>query len=254
LVAEDNPTNQQVAVGILGMLGYQADVAKDGLEALETLSKGTYAAVLMDVQMPQMDGYAATAEIRRREENEGYRVPIIAMTANALRGDREEALAAGMDDFISKPVKVEQLSEVLSSWVSKGEASPEQVVRDLNLNTSSVETATREGGPLDESVLADLRKVSPEFLSRLARIFLRDAPSQLTALEESSRGGDWRSVGRISHALKGNCSAVGALEMAEICAELQQATDSRDIARAQELLGHLEEEFGRVRSALEARL
>jgi PAS domain S-box-containing protein len=253
LVAEDNPTNQKVAVGMLEMLGYQADVANDGLEALETLSKGTYAAVLMDVQMPEMDGYAATAEIRRREESEGRHIPIIAMTANVLRGDREKALAAGMDDYVSKPVKSEELAEVLKRWVPKREASPEQTTREPDANTG-LATATREGSPLDERVLADLHKLGPDFISRLARIFLRDAPSQLRALEESARGGDWRSVGRFSHTLKGNCSAVGASKMAEICAELQEATASRDTARTQELLGQLEEELSRVRSALEDRL
>jgi PAS domain S-box-containing protein len=253
LVAEDNPTNQEVAVGILGMLGYEADVASDGLEALEALSRSSYAAVLMDVQMPEMDGYEATREIRHREESEERHVPIIAMTANALRGDKEKALDAGMDDYVSKPVNSGELAEVLKRWMPQHEDLPEQDTRELGPDTGSTATVTRAGSPLDESVLADLKEVGPDFLSRLARIFLRDAPSQLTALEESARGGDWSSVGRISHALKGNCSAVGAAGMAEMCAELQVATATRDIARAQELHGHLEEEFGRVRSALEAR-
>jgi PAS domain S-box-containing protein len=254
LVAEDNPTNQQVAVGMLGMLGYRADVAKDGLEALETLSQGSYAAVLMDVQMPEMDGYAATAEIRRREESEGRRVPIIAMTANALRGDREKALEAGMDDYVSKPVKSEELAEVLKRWVPQQEAPLEHDSREPGADGGSVVTVAGEEGPLDESVLADLHKVGLDFLSRLVELFLRDAPVRLAALDEALKSGDWDSVRKIGHALKGTCSAVGASRMAQICAELQEAGASEDGPRALELLRQLEQGFGRVRLALEARL
>src|SRR3712207_1412453 len=144
LVAEDNPTNQQVAVGILEMLGYHADVARDGLEALKILSKGSYAAVLMDVQMPEMDGYATTAEIRRREESEGRHVPIIAMTANALRGDREKALEAGMDDYVSKPVKSDELVEVLGRWIPQQESPPEQDAREPGPDGGTVVTRSEE--------------------------------------------------------------------------------------------------------------
>jgi CheY-like chemotaxis protein len=120
LVAEDNPVNQKVAARMLETLGYRVDVAGDGLEALDALSKAHYGAILMDVQMPEMDGYEATAEIRKREQGKGRRMPIIAMTANALQGDRHKALEAEMDDYVPKPVNVEELGAVLKRWIPEG--------------------------------------------------------------------------------------------------------------------------------------
>jgi CheY-like chemotaxis protein len=116
LVAEDNPVNQRVAVRMLERLGLGADVAADGREAVQSYARQPYAAILMDCQMPELDGFEATARIRAREEP-GRHVPIIAMTASAMRGDRERCLAAGMDDYVSKPVTVESLRAVLERWL-----------------------------------------------------------------------------------------------------------------------------------------
>jgi two-component system, sensor histidine kinase and response regulator len=248
LVAEDNAVNQKVAVRILERLGYRADVAANGLEALEALSLIPYVAVLMDVQMPEMDGLEATREIRRREGSERH-TPIIAMTANAMEGDREKALEAGMDDYVSKPVKPEKLELVLGHWILQRDPS----------EAGADPTASEEAGaPLDERALAGLRELQqegePDFVVELIELFLHDAPPQLAALRGAVEEDDADSVERIAHTLKGSSGNMGAKKMAEICGELQNAGASGDLARAPRLLERLEEEFGRVRPALEAEL
>jgi two-component system sensor histidine kinase/response regulator len=238
LVAEDNAVNQKVAVRMLERLGYRADVAANGLEALEALSRISYAAVLMDVQMPEMDGYEATKEIRKREGVDRH-TPIIAMTANAMEGDREKALEAGMDDYVSKPVKPEKLELVLGHWILQRESSETEA-------------------PLDERALASLRELQqegePDFVGELIELFLHDAPPQLAALRDAIEEEDADSVELIAHTLKGSSGSMGAKKMAEICGELQNVGASGVPARAPRLFERLEEEFGRVRPALEAEL
>src|SRR5918999_1691106 len=125
LVAEDNSVNQKVAVAMLEKLGYDAEIAVNGVEAVERVGGKDFAAILMDCQMPEMDGYEATAAIRRLElRKDSGRIPIIAMTAAAMEGDREKCLAAGMDDYISKPVRLPELYAVLQRWTSDSRPSP----------------------------------------------------------------------------------------------------------------------------------
>jgi CheY-like chemotaxis protein len=257
LVAEDNQVNQKVAVRMLERLGYRADVAADGLEALEALSRIPYAAVLMDVQMPEMDGYEATAEIRKREEGARVRTPIIAMTANAMRGDREKALEAGMDDYVPKPVKSEELGAVLERWISpQGSSKPDTLATAMAGADSTA--SNEEAAFLDEGVLATLRGLQeeggPDILKKLTELFLEDAPHQIAALREAVQAGETQAVGRIAHTLKGSSGSMGATRMAAVCSELEEVGTSGDSYRAPELLKRLEEEFRRVRAALEAKI
>ena len=255
LLAEDNPVNQKVAARMLERLGYRVDVAQNGLEALEALERNRYAAVLMDVQMPGMDGHEATAEIRRREREAapaggGPGIPIIAMTANAMQGDREKALAAGMDDYLPKPVRQEDLEKILSRWVSREDGvAPGPGAPPAGAATNG------NGGVLDPEVLANLRDLGDaELLAELAGMFFDDATSRLGELREAVEAGDAAGVERVAHTLKGSSGNMGAARMSAICAELQDVGASGDLARAPGLLGGLEEEFGRVRPALEAEM
>ena len=247
LVTEDNQVNQKVAVKMLERLGYQADVAANGLEAVEALSRIPYPAVLMDVQMPEMDGYEATAEIRRREESEqGRHTPIIAMTANAMQEDRERALEEGMDDYISKPVKPEVLGAVLERWIPREEAIPGPEVGEGPTITEETEEV------LDRAVVENLRELGgSEMISELKEMFFDDSESALTALRNAVEAGGARSVGRVAHALKGSSGNMGAKRMAALCAELEEIGHSGELERAPVLVERLGAEFGRVRPALE---
>ena len=254
LLAEDNAVNQSVAARMLEGLGYRVDVADDGLEALEAIERNRYAAVLMDVQMPGLDGHAATAEIRRRERaasgsgdasGSRRRVPIIAMTANALTDDRERALAAGMDDFVPKPVKQEALGEILERWVGRTpqpDGPQEEPVGD-----------SAGDGVLDPEVLAGLRKLGGAGLFReLCEVFLGDAEARLEALKEAAEVGDAETVERTAHTLKGSAGNMGARKMAETCTRLQDAASAGDLSGVPVLLEQLRKDYGRVRPALEA--
>ena len=240
--------NQKVAVQMLKKLGYRVDVAANGLEALESLSRIPYAAVLMDVHMPEMDGYDATAQIRKRESELGRRTPVIAMTASAMQGDREKALEAGMDDYVSKPVKAAELDAVLARWISQ--VDEERSAPEETEGTAVQADAT---DPLDQSVLEGLRELGDsDLLTELVNLFVEEVPPHLEALRQVVESGDAPSVERIAHTLKGSCGNMGATRMASLCAKLQDAGASEDLSSSSELLKRLEAEFERVRSVLEA--
>jgi CheY-like chemotaxis protein len=259
LLAEDNPVNQKVALRTLEKLGYKVDLAKNGLEALEALSTDHhYDAVLMDCQMPEMDGYEATAEIRRREARDtnggaSRRIPVIAMTANTLQGDREKALEAGMDDHIAKPVKPEDLAKRLEYWIPDTtiemlpDAEPEEI------EAPNEGTPPDEEPPLDENAVAGLRDLGggPELLMELVDIFLGDAPPRLAELREAAKTGDASVVERVAHTLKGSASSMGAIPLGNVAADLQDVGSSGDFSDIESLLDRLEYEWERTLLALE---
>ncbi|MGI9121694.1 MAG: response regulator, partial [Rubrobacter sp.] len=221
LLAEDYPVNQMVAIRMLERSGYRVDAVNNGREAVEALSNIPYAAVLMDVQMPEMDGYEATAEIRRREGSARH-TPVIAMTADAMQGDREKALAAGMDDYIAKPVRHEELETVLGRWIPK----PEQEPPALDLSVLESRRGPQEDG-------------EPDKLGRIVGLFIDDVPLRLEELRLAADRGDAQKVEETVHMLKGGSGYMGAVHMAEICGEIQALGSSGELSRAPELLDAL---------------
>ena len=267
LIAEDNPVNQRVALSMLHKLGYPVEVVSDGQEAVEALASGHYAAVLMDCQMPNLDGYEATAEIRRREAGSGNRTPIIAMTANAMQGDRERALSAGMDDYVTKPVKPSEVGAMLDRWTANGEPTgdpagePETTSNGTQTAGTGGEAGSLNGNgdgpgePLDYAVIESLREMEedgePDLISELADMFLRDVAPRLETLRQAIEKDDAAQVGRTAHTIKGSSGNIGAWRVSEISARLQDAGESGDLSGAAEVLAELEREFNRVRPALE---
>jgi two-component system sensor histidine kinase/response regulator len=244
LLVEDNKPNQLLAVAVLTRLGYRADVVDNGREAVEAVMRGDYAAVLMDCRLPEMDGYRATAEIRRREGPSRH-TPIIAMTASALPQDQERCLAAGMDGYIAKPMTLERVREVLAHWVH-GEAA-----------AAPADRAAAAGSVLQHDRLALLSKLDaagerPAVVARVVDAFLTRVPADLAALRAAARRGDATALGDAAHDLKGAAAAVGSTGMMHLCDELQALPGAAVATAAHELVRRLEEEFERIRGALES--
>jgi PAS domain S-box-containing protein len=249
LVAEDNIVNQKVAVCQLDKLGYRADVVANGRDAVDAVARIRYALVLMDCQMPEMDGVEATALIRKREgEQASRRLPIIAMTANAMQGDREKYLEAGMDDYLTKPVKQGELGAMLAKWIP-GQSIP-------NEQKEPVSSETREPGHecVDAAVLAELRQLdmSCGLLSTLITQFLEDIPTRLAALQDACQQGDAGALARVAHEVNGSSGNLGVWRMRQLCIELQALGKAQDLTKAGALLGQLVSEFELVRQRLMA--
>jgi len=247
LVAEDNPVNQKVALRMLTKIGCRTDVVSNGLEAVNAVGAIPYDLVFMDCNMPELDGFAATSAIRTMEGTHKHTV-VIAMTANALKGDREKCLAAGMDDYISKPVARKDLAAMVDRWGGKSEpAAPAPVQHDESAASEPAVDSAR----LDE--LADLGdEEDPQWLSLILQKFIEDASSRIVKLVVASETGDPVLLGQMAHALKGSCGNIGARGMAEIALQLQMLGKTGSVEGATDLIGALEREFARVRVALES--
>jgi CheY-like chemotaxis protein/HPt (histidine-containing phosphotransfer) domain-containing protein len=247
LLVEDSPVNQKVALGMLRRLGCQAEIAENGVEALRLLAARAYDLVLMDCQMPVMDGATATRVQREREAGTAAHVPIIAMTAHALHGDREWCLAAGMDDYLAKPVQADALERVLERWIP-GRFVPAARRPGPQRNM----TAERE--ILDPAVLAGLREIEARaagFVGEVVALFTEQGQVTLDALSAAGKAGDLPAWRGLLHTLKGSASSVGALRLADRCRELDFMTGSEGLVRAVRALSNLEEEYQLARAQLE---
>ncbi len=252
LMAEDNRINQMVAIAQLEKQGYRVDVVGNGREAAEAQARIGYEIILMDCQMPEMDGYAATRSIRQHEDESLKTLParprayIIAMTANAMQGDRERCLAAGMDDYVSKPVQRQDLIAALERAARNAGPSP------------ICETAVAKRAVIDLSSLAHLRELrqpgKADPVSELIRIFLEDAPPLLVTIRAAVVAGDPSALRAAAHHLKGSVSMFGAGEMVRLCEELEGLGRSGLMTGTSVLLEKLEKEFPHVRAGLEQEL
>jgi CheY-like chemotaxis protein/HPt (histidine-containing phosphotransfer) domain-containing protein len=273
LLAEDNATNQKLALRLLERMGYQADVAANGVEVLQALERQLYDVVLMDIQMPEMDGLETTRRLRR--ELPGARQPrVIAMTANAMQGDREMSLAAGMDDYVSKPIRIDDLVEALSKSHPLAASQEAQLPQDLAREPEAVAAGTRpveekiensssrpSGAPgappgvavLDPTALDNLLSVlGGEFvyLVELIDSFLEDAPQLLAELDQFIEAGDAVGVRRVAHSLKSNGADFGATTFSEMCKKLEMIGKSGTLNGAAGLAAEITVEYGRVEAAL----
>jgi len=211
LVAEDNPINQEVLREVLSELGYEAYIVGTGLEALTALEQEAYPLVLMDCQMPELDGYGAAREIRRREAG-GRHVPLIAVTAHAFEGEREKALAAGMDDYVTKPISGAVLGEVIQRWWPKSISREPESGERLTSAEGEAPAAAPQARALDPSVRRS---------SAVAKIFLKHVPDQISSIGQALAANDADTLRAAAHKLKGSCLAVGVPRMAELCGALE---------------------------------
>ncbi|WP_372728932.1 response regulator [Nocardioides sp.] len=228
LVVEDNPINQLVAVGLVEHLGYDVDTAHDGAEAVRILrGDHPYAAVLMDCRMPEMDGYEATRTIRSNEPD-GRRVPIIAMTASALQGDRERCLASGMDDFLPKPIDPHALARVLTRWTLNADADADpDADAEPDLEPDHGPAASTDSEVLDQqrvNVLHELRMDGVSFFERTAAAFSARVPGQLDALRDAVARGDAATLRTTAHQLKGSALNLGLPLLGSAAAALETAS------------------------------
>ncbi len=250
LLVEDNLVNQAVALGMLQKLqGYEVVVVNNGSEALDAHQRSIFDVILMDCHMPELDGFEATIEIRKRElAADIKRTPIIALTANAMEQDREDCMNAGMDDHLAKPLSRQQLKAKLDLWMPVVVSSPSDA------NAPVATTTTKDLDVLDRQVLSQLRELEnvddPHLLSRVLKIYLDESPKLVEKLKEAIRDNDVREIELIAHSLKSSSANIGATPLAGLCGDIHSAARALDVARARQILSDVETAFSHAQAAL----
>jgi two-component system sensor histidine kinase/response regulator len=239
LLAEDNPVNRELAVRLLEKRGHEVVVAHNGREAMTTLEKQTFDLVLMDVQLPEMDGLEATAAIREKEKGTGAHLRIIAMTAHAMKGDRERCLAAGMDGYVSKPIETKELFEAIEGAAAAPAAPKAPSGETMTAPVKMEEALSRVEG--DRQLLADM-----------ARLFLEDGPRLLSEVREAAARRDAKALERASHALKSSVGNFAAHPACDAALKLEMIGRDGDLAGADAACRSLGQELARLWPALEA--
>jgi signal transduction histidine kinase/CheY-like chemotaxis protein/HPt (histidine-containing phosphotransfer) domain-containing protein len=253
LLAEDDITNQKVALNIFKNFGYIADAVANGKEAVEAIKMVPYDIVLMDCQMPEMDGYAATRKIRElaHAQTAGgrtssalqpkFEIPIIAMTAHAMQGDREKCLAAGMDDYISKPIDTQSLIDMIEKWL-------------FETNTAQKEKTVFDPAPpeniFDKNLLVDRLMGDVEIAEEILDAFMADAPRQITVIKKALADQDVTMIKHQAHTLKGAAGNIGAFALQEAAFQMEQAGEAKDLGKASLLSAQLGNAFKRLQQAV----
>ncbi len=266
LIAEDNPINQELARTMLEGLDCTVVVVDNGLEAVRAITDSPldqmqkrYDMILMDCQMPELDGFQAAQKIRRWETSQNQHIPIIALTANAMTGDREKCLDAGMDDYLSKPFTQEQLFDVCKKWISL----ETKTKHDLTKKKKAGLTRTQQlkGSPiaeLDPTALNNIRALQrddgPDILAKIVNLYLKNAPPLLEKIQEATATGNAQLLRGTAHSLKSSSANVGATKLAELCSELETMGRDKTLDDAMSTLGILEFEFESVCHALQVEL
>jgi CheY-like chemotaxis protein len=260
LLCDDNAINQKVAVRLLQQMGYQPDLAGNGLEALAALERKTYDMIFMDVQMPEMDGLEATRVIRERQR-EKSRFPnyknsiiIIAMTASAMPGDRDKCIASGMDDYLAKPVRPEDMRAIVERWASVSKA------QEPTTSQTETTTATSDSGfeshqpPVEMERLLDFSDGSVENLRELVTLYLKQTAEQLEQLTAAARAGSAAEVRRLAHSCAGASSTCGMVRIVPLLRELERQGDEKKLVNAEDLCRQSLHEFERIRKFLDEHL
>ena len=259
LLAEDSPVNREVAVGMLEQLGYQVEIAENGRQALLATEHAHFDLILMDCQMPEMDGLTATSEIRQRETGAGRsRLPIIALTANAMQGDRELCLSAGMDDYLTKPYTQMQLREIIQKWLSKrnplvpASVTNNQAATDPGVAThvaqaTSESATTGTGHTIDLKALDAIRALQrpnrPAVLASVLRKYLDNSRDSVDALRDALRANDPAGLQAVAHRLKSSSAQLGAIALAARCKELELMGATKNLVDADRTLAALQSEY-----------
>jgi CheY-like chemotaxis protein/HPt (histidine-containing phosphotransfer) domain-containing protein len=261
LLVEDNLVNQEFGRSSLELLGCLVECVHSRKEAVNAFSKRRYDLILMACQMPGMDGYEATRRIRKLEGHAGSngRVPIIALTADAMRGDKEKCLSAGMDDYLSKPFKVLQLQSMLRKWISSSElGAPTETAPSVTTGQSNPpdEDTYREDCVLNQAALDNLmildRPGEESVTAQLIHVFEGKTPDEIRTLHDSLEKGDLTTLHRVAHSLKSNGATFGANKFEALCRELELLTKERPDAHdtQERLISDIEKEYLCVEKAL----
>jgi CheY-like chemotaxis protein/HPt (histidine-containing phosphotransfer) domain-containing protein len=233
-VAEDNAVNQRLVVRLLERQGHRVTVVSDGRQAVAAVEREAFDAVIMDVQMPDMDGVEATRAIRAREQRTGEHLPIVALTAHAMKGDRERYLAAGMDAYVAKPVRPQTLA-----------AAIDRVTRAV-ASAAGPPAATGARAPVDVLAALDVVEGDLHLLDELTRELVLGYPGQLGALGAALAAGDGPAAERVTHRLRGALEALGAGPAAGLVERIERLVRDAELSRAAAVVPELQEELARV--------